>query len=422
MSKINSSIQSLALPYHVLETLDDIVFRFLWTTESNKKGREKLNRNTLCLDLTEGGLSMISVKDQQRAFLIKWLHRVNNLESNSIHYKIVNNLLLNIGGLPYVLQCNIPSSLFKGFDLVKSHYWRNAISAWLDYNSNGSPTPEDCFTPIPIFNNSKIVHNNSPLLFPNWIKNNVKYIHDIITNGRFKSYQELQIEIGPDPRLLFNFYTVKNSVMKSPYYPSIMNLTPLKTATKIDMTKLENKAIRQKLIKDRQKGAKCKSTWINKIGIDPTPFFTMYLKATKESKLRALQFKIFHHIYPTNKILAKMNVKENENCDICGGTETLSHLFFSCPSLKHFWEYITRLVSSVLKLKISIDEAIALFGITPGEINAPIKNIHISNHLILLAKMSISKSKVCNNQHKGLKCIFDCEKKVRDKYFPLEPD
>ena len=62
LSKLNYILQSLALPPHILDQIDDIIFKFLWTTDSNKKGFERLNRNTLCLPISDGGVAIISIK------------------------------------------------------------------------------------------------------------------------------------------------------------------------------------------------------------------------------------------------------------------------------------------------------------------------------------------------------------------------
>ena len=57
--------------------IENIIFHFLWTTDSNKKELERLNRNTLRLPISDGGVAMISMKDQQSTVLMKCLHRLN---------------------------------------------------------------------------------------------------------------------------------------------------------------------------------------------------------------------------------------------------------------------------------------------------------------------------------------------------------
>ena len=159
-SKLNYIVQSLALPNYVLDTIDDIIFKFLWTTESNKKGREKIKRHTLCLDHSAGGIGMISIKTQQQAFLIKTIHKINNGNKKGVHFQMVNNLFKNLGGIEYFLLCNIDLSSFMGIELVKSYYWRTAMAAWLNLDKTELYTGLENGGPIPIFNNRLITFKN----------------------------------------------------------------------------------------------------------------------------------------------------------------------------------------------------------------------------------------------------------------------
>ena len=43
-------------------------------------------------------------------------------------------------------------------------------------------------------------------------------------------------------------------------------------------------------------------------------------KCTRNTRLRVFQWKILHDIYPTNILLSKMKVKENDNCSYCTDT------------------------------------------------------------------------------------------------------
>ena len=77
LAKITSVIQSLSLPEFILNEIDGLIFKYIWRTESNKNGYERINRRTMCLEIEQGGLGIISVKTQQELTMIKWLHRVH---------------------------------------------------------------------------------------------------------------------------------------------------------------------------------------------------------------------------------------------------------------------------------------------------------------------------------------------------------
>ena len=47
LSKITSVIQSLSLPENILKEIDDLLFKYIWRSESNKNGYERINGKTI---------------------------------------------------------------------------------------------------------------------------------------------------------------------------------------------------------------------------------------------------------------------------------------------------------------------------------------------------------------------------------------
>ena len=84
LSQISYIIQALALPDHVINRIDTLLFKFLWQKRfSNKKAREKVRRSVLCKPIEEGGLNMISLKDQQKVCLLKWIKKLIKEENTT---------------------------------------------------------------------------------------------------------------------------------------------------------------------------------------------------------------------------------------------------------------------------------------------------------------------------------------------------
>ena len=66
--------------------------------------------------------------------------------------------------------------------------------------------------------------------------------------------------------------------------------------------------------------------------------YELPFKITNENKLRRFQFKLIYNILPTNQRLWKMNVKSSPKCKQCDAPcETISHIFYECPTMKFFW-------------------------------------------------------------------------------------
>ena len=411
LSQINYIIQSLALPDHVLDQIDDIIFHFVWTTGSNKRGRERLKRDTLCLDISEGGLSMISIKDQQHAFLMKSLHKTNK-DHSTTQFMIVDNLLKPVGGLEYFLLCHTKLHAFEGLDTIKSHYWKRAMLSWLTFRT-AYVNNDNINCPIPLFNNDNIMFKKLPLFISYWIKRGVKYVHNFLINNRLKSFEELSGEIGPRGSLILEYLAVKTALLNSGINVNVHVILNNPINFSCAFLKLSNKSIRNIVLKQRMDTLKCISTWENKLNVDVSNFFSIGIKSTKESRLRLLHFKIVHYIYPTNIILKKMKIKETNKCDNCAEIETLDHLFFRCFKLKDFWTFISEKVSITLESHFSLNVINALFGITPDDTEADRTKIDKANHIILIAKMCISKAKFSTG--KSLRYIYEFESCLRQK-------
>ena len=62
----------------------------------------------------------------------------------------------------------------------------------------------------------------------------------------------------------------------------------------------------------------CHMFWNRKFSVElDKQYWLLPRLATKETRLRLLQWKLFHNIYPTNIMLCKMRVRENQRCSYC---------------------------------------------------------------------------------------------------------
>ena len=74
------------------------------------------------------------------------------------------------------------------------------------------------------------------------------------------------------------------------------------------------------------------------IEVDNTDIWLISYECVSEVKLIILQWKLLHNIYPTGTLLFKMKMRDNENCDMCGERDSLSHCFVQCPSVSEVWK------------------------------------------------------------------------------------
>ena len=134
---------------------------------------------------------------------------------------------------------------------------------WLNFKKAGLNTNDDPIGPTPLFNNEDISFKGRTFFFQNWVKKGIKYMHDIWENGHFKTLDVLEEKIGNKGALLFNYFALKNAVMKSKAFKT-KSASQQEQTPNIDLSKMRNKIIRTQILKDRALPPSCISTWKKK--------------------------------------------------------------------------------------------------------------------------------------------------------------
>ena len=142
-----------------------------------------------------------------------------------------------------------------------------------------------------------------------------------------------------------------------------------------------------------------KSKWINAV------------YHTKETRLRVLHWKIMHNIYPTNILLKKMNVTENNKCSYCPNTvDYIEHFFFECRVVRDLWNLVEQKIMFETNMVIKISVTDVLFGVNKSNLQR--EQFGLLNKFLLIAKMSISMFKKTQLTF-GLIQIFEKECQLR---------
>ena len=63
---------------------------------------------------------------------------------------------------------------------------------------------------------------------------------------------------------------------------------------------------------------------------------TRCLSGLLKAQLSMFQFKILHHILPTNATLHRFGIKEHDHCHLCAEKQTITRLFATCLMLIYF--------------------------------------------------------------------------------------
>ena len=126
--------------------------------------------------------------------------------------------------------------------------------------------------------------------------------------------------------------------------------------------------------------------------IDWIKSFKILKLSCKDTKLYWLQFRINHSTLTTDRSVSKYNGEQSHLCTFCKGySETIQHLFWTCPKVNIFWKNIERIINNrcAHSHNFHFNEKLVLFGHS-----AEVQTDIICDLIGLIAKYYIYRCKV----------------------------
>ena len=375
----------------------------------------------MCKPIEEGGLHMIKVKDQQKVCLLKWFYKtVCNKESMYKTTNLYEFFYAKLGGDKYILTS---TKIHENDINIVSKFWTDVVKVWVETNGNQYSNSDSICNILaePLFNNHRICYKGKSLFYKKWMDNGFSYIKDIYPQGRLLPFSELEKIIKNHPCLIFEYNALVNAIPKD--WMEIITSTPAPTDTgtnsmdRIKFLNTSNAKIRKLISRSNEIEICGRNFWKHKTGVDINYYYKMAQSATKESKLRLLHFKILHNIYPSNILLNRMGIKGTELCEICGVTDFIEHMFIHCKLVEGFWKKVFQIIHNYTNEKFPLSDNTILFGFNYETHKIVKRKINTANHILLVAKMSVSKMRYGNI--KNIELIFDAEMNIRKKYFNM---
>jgi len=388
-------MQAICIPETVLKEVNTILYRFLWRKANcNRKAFEKVKRVVVNSDVDKGGIKMIDVEVMQESFLCQWLSKLAMADTLKKWTWIPSEIFSAFGRDFACLNTTVGPSKFKGLNCITSVFWKAVLRTWVKYNKHSHNTP--CKMTC-IWNNSNIMYQHNVIYFKHWAKGGFTYVNDFMQDNVLLTFPAIQAILGPSPNLYLEYIVVYSAVSgylkRNPGY---------ETETEgISQQLLFNgehlilaKSFRKHIVDLRYSFPCAVQFWKNKfdIDIDMLHWNNAY-RATSESRLRELQWKIIHNIYPTNILLKKMDLANSDRCSFClTETDFIEHFFYECLKIKRIWSYVEQLFYARHGLKICLNAQSVLLGIIDGKTQGlNITQLKCINFFILVAKMCVSK-------------------------------
>ena len=268
------------------------------------------------------------------------LHGVtNNTGEDSLWYFIPCNIFKKCSGLQFLLKCNYSPSRLP---IKMSNFHRQALLAWnLLYVHNFSPHK------ALLWNNKDITIKNKSVFLPSRHSKGIFSIIDLFhKHGNLLSYNDflstfefpirfkkfrLVCQAIPSGTIQLMKYHLSHSTNARIDSKLIIDGRPL-----LDK-KCNNKFIRNAIYAKKKCFPRRKLFW-NEL-INDTDFKKAWLLPYTfwiSKKIKNIQFKILHKIYPCNVMLSKFMDMDNK-CVFCDMEESIAYAFCECNVVHDFW-------------------------------------------------------------------------------------
>lgn len=226
-------------------------------------------------------------------------------------------------------------------------------------------------------------------MLPSCIERGVTIIRNILINDRLMNFQEYVARFGNYTRAQLDYNVLRNAIMKLP----LQGPFPEETDNKYYFKGIEIGSIGRKKIYEELQDADqpyINGRWFRKYQVDLSEgYWNLAVDCTSETRLRVLQWKVLHNIYPTNILLKKMGITDTDLCSTCKEMDYTEHFFFRCSQVQPLWQEIENRLAAYLGFRIHISEQVVMIGIL-NDNRVSKSDLKVINHAILIGKMSIS--------------------------------
>ncbi len=177
LSRFVYSALSLFVNDKAIKEINKIFLDFIW-----KNRPYKLKREVLANSRSEGGLDFLDFADTVNTFKVNWLRRCL-MNPMSLWFFIPNNLFDKLGGLSFLLKCNLlPGKL----PISLSNFHQQCLLSWKLCFVHGF-SPHKAL----LWNNADITIRNKSLFFPRWFNNNFNFILSVFDDfGNILTYEQ----------------------------------------------------------------------------------------------------------------------------------------------------------------------------------------------------------------------------------------
>ncbi len=379
LSQLTLPATTLCVPKDLAKVVNKIFHTFLW-------GKlEKVKRKKIIQRSSEGGLNMVDVQLYLNSLSASWISRIRESDPNSDQWVQIPNVYLKSIEIDDIgLLFNFDETVeFKNIENLPLFY-KQAVRCYNTAFACNRTEFEETIMNQTLWGNKYITYNmqrkKNVLFLRNWIRSGVRKVKDLQfkdgvldvnqTYHQIISKQNIYCEINLVRKALIPFKAIINQNNSRPINP----VRPFKS-------QLVYNSLKEKLLLNSrspyEKHYLLQFCTIEEINVA----FSKKVADEKEIKLKEYNFKLLHGILPCNLNLRKWKIRTDDSCDLCGNTQSIEHLLYSCIYIQPLWG----IINNIFGLSLSYRQILGLDKQFKHDFVTTIVSFIIYKHWLLLS-------------------------------------
>ena len=370
--------------------------------------------------MRSGGLKLIDLETKVKSLQISWIKRFS--DSSNGKWKAFPSLFYKTSDLSFYFMCNQPpttANIKPCFYKTVQHTWAH-LTAIDERNLTSENIINQC-----IWNNRYITIENNSFVWRLWKAAGIYKIGDIFTNGSFLNVNDYYVKYGIRTNFL-ELLQIKQSVPFS---------WRMKLIESQNCVMFANDALSFPLLGEsrllRKTKAKHIYTFFNlKPNFTPNGItrwnaifpniqseewqnvFLRSFRASRETSLQSLQFRILSYVITCRKKLHEMKISDSPLCTApnCTQIDNHVHFFCECSYVNVFWENLFSWLDHNIGYSLEVDVKNIILGVPIVDDRSA-----VLNYILLLAKYFIHKQRM-ENKHilsmHAFKCLLHYKLKI----------
>jgi hypothetical protein len=351
LSQLIYNMQSYEFRFAELKNVERIIFKFIWSTNENQNGIDRISRAVMKNEYEMGGLNVTDVDCLDKSIKLRQFIRANKLKHpiSKIQHLLTGGCTIKQEYSKISEKEAICSSAQKTINIITDH---NRLT----YNTLSSEEIES---------DKNLIDEISSINIKNYLTRKGRMFQICILNKLSKNgitslaeltqaYEhEQEANLVKSMKIILSAFPKKLTEIAENYNENLNNdseemkyiqITP---SSRMSIETITTKQFQITLKKALNKVEEV--NFIEKLGVSDfvKTDILKFRQLCKNSKLRNIYFRLINRDFFTHSRMFKYNMTNTDKCPRCGLTESINHLIWECSHVRTIWGLYNNFVNSV---------------------------------------------------------------------------